>query len=131
MLDRIKFVKFFNLFSLLVILHITMGMPLVHPFVHAHSGHDASGPVEHGHHFQSQTDQDQTHRCPICDFQATNQLHAAANNLAHTGHHYTDGLVTTASSFSLKAVLQHFDARAPPHLPCRIIAISAPVLIFG
>jgi hypothetical protein len=117
MLERITNAKCFNLFSLLVMLHITMGMPLVHPFVHAHLGHDEPIPVDNGHRFQNHTDQGETHRCPICDFQATNQLHAAVNNVAHTGHHYTDRLIISASSLSLEAAPQHYEARAPPHFP--------------
>lgn len=120
MLERIKITKFFNLLPLLVMLHITMGMPLVHPFVHAHSGHEEPIPFYNGHHFQNQTDHGEKHRCPICDFQASNQLHAAVHNATYTVHPFIDSLATNASPFSLKVAPQHFDARAPPGSPAAL-----------
>lgn len=119
MLEKIKAAGTFNLLSLLAILYISMGMPLVHPLMHAHTEHDPSVSGDNGRLLQYQTEYDETHRCLICDFQATNQLHAADCCAAFSGHQSIDELVTSAPSFALHSALQHFDARAPPPLSAK------------
>ena len=114
MLEKIRNAGPFNMLSLLAIVYITMGMPLVHPLMHAHSEHDPHVSAGNGRRLLNQADHCETHPCLICDFQATNQLHAAAFCAAFSGHQSIDELVSTEPSFARHTAPQHFDARAPP-----------------
>jgi hypothetical protein len=105
-----------NLLQLLVILYIAVGMPVAHPLIHEHSEHDRSGPAYGGLHFHSLAGEGETHHCPICDFEATNQLHATVCNLVPDWNQPLDDFVFINVSFSLKAAPQSVDARSPPSL---------------
>jgi len=113
MIEKLKNAGPYNLFPLLVMLYITAGMPLVHPLFHNHAAHDGSVSAG-GALLQDPTHEGRAHRCPICDFKATNQMHAATCNTSLAGNQAIDDLVSTESTFWLKASPQCVDARAPP-----------------
>jgi hypothetical protein len=60
-----------NLLSLLAVLFIAVGMPLLHPVLHNHFEHHHIS-ANHGAEQPSDVPgKKQGHDCPICDFQAT------------------------------------------------------------
>jgi hypothetical protein len=120
MFGKIKTARPYNLLPLMVMLYITVGMPLVHPLMHSHWEHDQSMPADGGHHLQDPTAGGKDHHCPICDFETTNPMHAAACNTSLAGHEFIDDFVFFELSFCFKACPQIVDARAPPALPAII-----------
>ena len=116
MVDKLKNTRPYNLIPLLVMLYVAAGLPLVHPIFHTHSEHDQSIVASCGLLLQGPEVDGKAHHCPICDFEATNQLHATACNTGLAGSQFIYDVVSIGSSFSLKARPQHMDARAPPAL---------------
>jgi hypothetical protein len=116
MLEKLKNAGPCNLLPLLVMLYISVGMPLVHPLIHAHAEHDWSVSTSGDRFLQNPTHEGKAHHCPICGFKATNQLHASPYSAALAGDQSIDDFVSTESSFWLSASPQRADARAPPVL---------------
>ena len=73
MLTRLIDIVSYNLLSLLAVLFIAVGMPLLHPVLHNHIDHHYIS-ENHGAEQSSEVpSKDKEHDCPICDFQATSQ----------------------------------------------------------
>ena len=74
MLTKLTDTISYNLLSLLVVLFIAVGMPLLHPLLHNHFEHHHIS-ENHGAEQPSEVpSKNKEHDCPICDFQATSQF---------------------------------------------------------
>ena len=102
------------LLPLVVVLHIAVGMPLVHPFFHNHLDHDHASRCHCAEHLRIISCEDNHHECPICNFLATSPLHAtelpktviANGQLGNVAHVY--------QSIQIKTGSKQIEPRAPP-----------------
>jgi hypothetical protein len=74
MLRKLTDTVSYNLLSLLAVLFIAVGMPLLHPVLHNHFEHyhiiENHGAEQHS----EIPSKDKEYECSICDFRATNQF---------------------------------------------------------
>ena len=61
--------------TLLAILYIAIGMPLLHPAFHHHSIHDHHISEHNTDHLEPADEKEEIHFCPICEFLATSPFH--------------------------------------------------------
>ena len=114
MLSKLTIIVPYNLLSLLAILFIAVGMPLVHPLLHSHLEHHH---ISAGHgvdHFQAMSDEDKAHECPICEFLATSQLYDTGLGLIITDNEPIGKIVSINRIFLVKTCPLQAEPRAPP-----------------
>jgi len=114
MFAKLKNVRPYHLLSLLVMLYIDVGMPLIHPLFHFHEEHDQSILACGGDSFNAPEDKGEAHHCHICDFKATNQLHAVESGPFVAADNANESINALFWFFLFRTCLKHVDARAPP-----------------
>jgi len=114
MIGKLKNTGPYNLVSLMVIMYISVGMPLLHSLFHHHQAHDHFRSAQGAAHFRDQTGHGKVHHCPICDFEAANQLHAAGSMPNAAFHEAMDRCNPTIHLFSFRTCSILVEARAPP-----------------
>ena len=114
MLRKSKNLISYSLFSLLAVLFIAIGMPLVHPVLHQHLDHrhiHADGDVKHLATIQ---DDEKDRECSICDFLATYQLHSSGLGLIITANEWVGRVAQTHQIFLVQIGPFSAKSRAPP-----------------
>jgi hypothetical protein len=102
------------LLSSTAMLFIAVGAPLVHPAIHNHSGHEQADGAPCSDHFPAIAGADKGHACPICDFQAANQLHGGESEPIFAVDEPIDSISPTPSLSPVRAFPGKVKPRAPP-----------------
>jgi hypothetical protein len=102
------------LLSLAAMLFIAAGAPLVHPAIHNHLDHEQANDGHCGEHFPVIADSDKGHECPICDFQAENQLHGSGSAPIIAVNEPVGNIPPTPPISPVKVFPVKAEPRAPP-----------------
>jgi hypothetical protein len=104
----------YSLLSLAAMIFIAVGAPLVHPAIHSHSGHGQVNGAPCGEHVPAIADADQSHKCPICDFQTANQMHGNGSALIIAVDEPIDSISSTPPISTVRVFPVKAEPRAPP-----------------
>ena len=100
--------------SLLAMLYIAIGMPLVHPEFHDHSDHEHNISGLSAHHIEPTDEKLDDHCCPICEFLATSQLHQCVSAHPFEVDEPFSIKVAFIESVNIKSWLRPCEPRASP-----------------
>jgi len=114
MLRKLTDTFFYNLLPLLAGLFIAVGMPLLHPILHSHSENYHIISEHCGEHISAFAYEDHELNCPICDFQATNQLYDAGMVRIIANIKPADKIASIKNIFLAKTHPLQIEPRAPP-----------------
>jgi hypothetical protein len=115
MLTKLTDTVSYNLLSLLAVLFIAMGMPLLHPVLHNHFEHHHIS-ENHGAEKPSEVpSKNKEHDCPICDFQATSQFFSISLIPVITDKNPFFITLSSNHLSLVKTCSAQTEARAPPY----------------
>jgi hypothetical protein len=89
-------------------------MHLAHSALHCHSAHDHPISPRDVGSLVPANEQDETHFCPICDFQATKPFHQSLSALPIETKGPLFSLASFVQPFTAKRCSNPSDPRAPP-----------------
>jgi hypothetical protein len=114
MLSRLTEPISFSLLALFSALFVAVGMPLLHPALHSHSENYDIISEHYDERRSAFAVTDHELHCPICDFQATSQLHDTGTVPIIAENNPASKIVLIDNVFLAKTHPLQIEPRAPP-----------------
>jgi len=99
---------------LLVMLHVSAGLPMIHPLFHAHDEARAGAGRLSEKSLNKSTNVQPHSECPVCDHLATHQMHPALSVAGVVENEAIDVIPFKTPQRSTGARINSIEARAPP-----------------